>query len=109
MPNNDRKGKWQSFDALSGYKSSLRNVEKERGKIKKPVLFPDELEALNNKLNKYATNKAKIEITFYNNGYLEQVYGIIFKVDYINKEIVLLVDEQKEKLKVNLITNIKEA
>ena len=47
MPNKERRGKWQPFDALEGYQRSLRQVEYERKKIPKPVLSEDALEELN--------------------------------------------------------------
>ena len=61
MQNKDRKGKWQPFDALEGYKTSLREVELNKQKIEKPILFSDELELLNEKLTTAYNEKTYIK------------------------------------------------
>src|SRR5690554_7048244 len=72
MQNKERKGKWQPFDALEGYSSAIKKVEKEKMKVEKPILFPDQLEALNEKLASAFTNKSEIEVEYYNRGYLDR-------------------------------------
>lgn len=108
MQNKDRKGKWQPFDALEGYGASLRGVEFEKGKIEKPILFPDELEELNNKLSNAYSDKLEVNIEYYQNGYLEILSGIILKVDLVYKEILVKTNEGSKKLKFNMIMNIEE-
>lgn len=108
MQNKDRRGKWQPFDALEGYSSSLRDVEHKKQKIDKPVLFPDELELLNEKLTHAYNEKLMVTIEYYKNGYLEYTSGIIKKIDLVNKEIIVSVDKLSKKIKLNMITKIEE-
>lgn len=108
MQSNDRKGKWQPFDALDGYGASLRKVEYEKGKIEKPILFPDELESLNYKLASAFSENKEIEIEYYNKGYLEKIVGVVSKIDLVNKEIIIKTNEGLKRLKLNLIINIEE-
>lgn len=97
-----RKGKWQPFDGLEGYKKSIRNVVSERKKIPKPVLLPDELEILNEKLNLAISQNAEVTVSYYQSGCIRSAFGRISKVDAINKEIVI----GTEKIKITMITKI---
>ncbi|MCK9471473.1 MAG: YolD-like family protein [Bacilli bacterium] len=108
MQNNGRKGKWQPFDALEGYGASLRKVEHEKGKIEKPVLFPDELELLNEQLASAFENKKEVTIEYYKSGYLEVIVGYISKIDLIYKEILVKLESGSRKLKFNQIIKIEE-
>ncbi len=106
MPNNDRKGKWQSFDALTGFGDSIQKAKKEQEKIKKPVLFPDELEEQERKLALALNSKEIITIEIFNRGYIEQYCGIIKKVDITTKEIILELEAGDKKIKSSSIINI---
>ena len=85
MQSNDRKGKWQPFDALEGYGAAIRNVAQEKNKIDKPILFADELEMLNEKLATAYETQKEVMIKYYKNGYLESIVGIINKIDLVYK------------------------
>lgn len=102
--NKERKGKWQPFDGLEGYKKSIRSVVTEREKKPKPVLLPDELEILNEKLNAAITQNAEITVSYYQGGYIRSVFGKITKVDAVNKEIAV----GPEKIKISMITKIDD-
>ncbi|HHU56573.1 MAG TPA: YolD-like family protein [Acholeplasmataceae bacterium] len=99
---NKRKGKWQPFDALSGYKESLQQVENERKKIPKPILSEDMLEELNYKIQ--SVLNCDIVIKYYYRGYINSVEGRIKKIDTINRE--LYIDDKK--IKINNIIDIIE-
>lgn len=101
MLNKERKGKWQPFDALEGHRKHLKEAEYESGKQTKPILFSDEIESLNYILVNAYQNKLEIRIYYYNNGYINEVSGIISKIDTINKLLIL------DKLKINLNMVIK--
>ena len=104
MPNNEkgRKGKWQPFDGLEGYKNSIRSVVSEREKKPKPILLPDELEILNEKLNLAISQNAEVTVSHYQGGYIRSVFGKISKVDAVNKEMTV----GSERIKIAMITKI---
>lgn len=108
MQNKDRKGKWQPFDALTGYSASLREVERKQEKIDKPLLFPDELELLNIKMTNAFNQKQKINLQFYNQGYLESINGYVERIDLINKEVNLKTSDGIVRIKFALILEIEE-
>lgn|SRR5690554_3471796 len=108
MQSKERKGKWQPFDALEGYKDSLRNCEREKQKIEKPILFSDELECLNEKLLHAFNEKRLVDIKYYKNGFLENIIGCIEKIDPIYKEILVKTDDSIKKLKLNNILKIED-
>lgn len=89
MLSKERKGKWQPFDALAGYKDSLRNLEYERGKIVKPELSADALEEMNQKIIDAIENKKEVKVIFYKDGYLHDIIGSILSVDCINRKLIL--------------------
>lgn len=108
MQSKDRKGKWQPFDALEGYGSAIRSVEYEKNKIEKPILFPDELEILNEKLAAAYEAQKEVLIKYYKNGYLEDIIGAVSKIDLVYKEILIKSNDSSKKLKFNVIINIED-
>ena len=107
MQNKDRKGKWQPFDALEGYSSSLRDVEYKKEKKAKPILFPDELAILNEKLTNAYNEKLLVKVEYYKDGYIETITGIVTKIDLVNKEITMKQDLILKKIKLSIITKIE--
>ena len=104
MPSKERKGKWQPYDALEGYKATLRQVDYEKGKVEKPILMPDALEELNEQLNEAINNHKDIKVSYYKNGYIYDIEGVITRIDPINKEIIIGLN----KIKVNTIYSISD-
>jgi len=88
MQNKERKGKWQPFDALEGYRNALGQTEKEVFKKEKPQIMPDKAEEINETLKKAYKEKNQIKIEYYNKGYTSYIKGIIIKVDFISKKII---------------------
>jgi hypothetical protein len=105
MPSKQRKGRWQAFDALEGYQTSLRNVEYNRGKIEKQMLLPDKIEELNYILGRAIEEELEVTVHYYKNGYEEVVSGKIDKIDVINKELRI----NYVTIKLNMILDVKEA
>jgi hypothetical protein len=102
MPNKERKGKWQPYDGLEGYRNVLESIEYEKGKVAKPILLPDQLEELNEQLEIAVTNNKDVRIIYYKNGYFSEIEGLITKVDLIQKAIFI----NFKKIPVNLIQKI---
>ena len=83
------------FDALSGFKEALK--EKEIKKEAKIELSEDSLQELENKLNELEKGSI-IKLTYYkNNRYIETI-GIITKIDYLRKKIILSHDAEDENI-----------
>jgi hypothetical protein len=104
MPNSERKGKWQPYDGLSGFKGSVKQVAEERLRQTKPVLMPDELEMLNEKLCNALCSHNEVEVTYFQAGYFCKVLGEITKADPIYKEILV----GNKKIKISAITKIDD-
>lgn len=108
MQNNDRKGKWQAFDALEGYKESLNQAKKEQEKKDKPILFSDEIQSLNEKLKEAYNLQSVINITYYNLGYLEHITGVVKKINLVNKDMLVITNDKSINIKFNAIIGIEE-
>jgi hypothetical protein len=104
MPNKQRQGKWQPYDALIGFQQSLRNAEFEQEKIPKPVLFPDQAEELNFRLVNACDAQKQIRITYYQSGHLYQLEGRPEKLDSVARELKI----KNQKIKLNDIVDIVE-
>lgn len=102
MPSKDRQGKWLPFDALTGFKTSLRKVEYDKDKINKPVISLDQLEEMNEVITSALNLQEEVIIKFYRGGYIYEISGLINKVDPINKVIIIA----DQNIKFNMIVNI---
>lgn len=87
MPSKERRGKWQPFDALEGYKHSLREAEQERERIPRPTLLPDKIEEMNRNLQLALAEEKTLKITYYRDGYLHKVEGKVEKLDPVTNKI----------------------
>ncbi|MFA7075386.1 MAG: YolD-like family protein [Candidatus Izemoplasmatales bacterium] len=81
--------KWAAFDALIGYQSMLKEMQYRLGKKNKPVLSDDDYEILNRSVQEAISNKNEVELKYYNDGYIKTTYGMIKKLDFLEKVIVL--------------------
>lgn len=82
-----KKGKWQPFDALEGYKEALKEAEYEVGKIPKPELSDFELDLLDINIDKAIKMQSKVNITYYKDGYIYRLNEQIFKLDIYKRSI----------------------
>ena len=94
--------KWAPFDALVGYSSLLNELRYKLGKKAKPVLSDDQYEELNRKLNLAYHHQLEIEIEYFYDGYIKVSYGVIKKLDFIHKRIIL---STYEKIDSTFVTN----
>ena len=79
--------KWLPFDALTGYKNAILKLKEKREKREEPILSVDQIENLNNILNKAITNKKNVRVYYFKNGLIYYLVGQIKKVDYLYKKI----------------------
>jgi hypothetical protein len=96
--------KWQPFDALVGYHQILKELKYQIGQIEKPTLSDDALETLNRHLRDAIESGLEVELSYYQNGYIKETYGVINKVDYVTKRITL---STGEKIRAEHVLNIE--
>lgn len=87
MRNKERKGKWQPFDALSGFHESLEVVNYQQEKVARPTLSADKKEQINDNLTIALEQNYDIIIQYYFDGYIYSLEGKIEKVDVVNQAI----------------------
>jgi hypothetical protein len=79
-------------------------VEHERGKIVRPVLSPDALEELDEKLKRAVDTDQRIRISYYQDGYVKEAEGSVVRVDPIDRQVML----GSSSIKLNAILDINE-
>lgn len=89
----ERSAQFSSFDALEGFSDAVG--ESERITSKKITLDEDKREILNRKLSVLLNNKVEATFIYFekdnkkSGGSYKRITGIIKKIDFINKQIIL--------------------
>jgi len=96
--------KWAPFDALSGLNEMVLGLINKKGKRDKPILSEDKLNELDLILKDAIRDNNEIMIDYYLDGYIKTTYGVIKKIDEIEKLIHL---NTNEKLSVNDIVDME--
>lgn len=81
--------KWAPFDALNGFHEALRLHKYNINKKERPILSEDQFTTMNVTLMESLRNKSEIEIYYFEDGYIKNIFGHIKKIDYIFKNISL--------------------
>ena len=81
--------KWAPFDALVGFHGLLNDLKQKLGQIERPLLSDDDHETLNRQLALAVDSSCLVNIYYFKNGYIQQQYGHITKVDFVFKKIIL--------------------
>jgi|SRR5690554_4194966 len=79
--------KWLPFDALTGFKEAILQLKEKKSKKGKPKLSADQLEVLDDNLNKAYLNNSFVAIYYYEKGFVYYIVGQINKVDFTYKRI----------------------
>ncbi|HHZ17854.1 MAG TPA: YolD-like family protein [Acholeplasmataceae bacterium] len=87
MPSKERNGKWQPFDALEGFRAAIKATEREKAKIPKPELLPDAVTEIDQALRWALENGAEAEITYYHDGAICRIAGVVTKIDVIARSV----------------------
>ena len=99
MQNNDRAKQFMPFDALKGFKEEIN--KRKRVIVAKRELSEDDLQDLQNKI--YLINTGMIvEITYYDNEQYVKIKGMVSKINFDLKYIVIV----KTKINIDCIVNI---
>lgn len=100
--------KWVSL-MLPEHVQSLRELEMENEKVKKPVLDEQQYEELNRVILCAFAEKKLLQISYYSRGTIKVAAGSISFLDHIKKEIHILdQDSNKTILKIKNILTIEE-
>lgn len=97
--------KWAAYRALIEQDSAVNNMRDDRKKIERPILSEDQMEEINNYLINY--DGQLCEISIYKNGEIRKIECHIFKIDPVDK--VLIIEDRKRICLKDLvgIKNIK--
>lgn len=81
--------KWQPFNSVVNNKELINSLMKEKAKVKPPAKSEEEINALEEKIIDAYFMQEKINITYYQNGFIKKVSGTIKKIDHVYKMIYL--------------------
>ncbi len=95
--------KWMPFNALEHYDDYISSTYSYKEKIERPILSDEQIQSINTSLIEY--NHDEVEITFFKQGEIRKIQGIINKIDVPNQ--VLMINKVKilfiNLLKINPI------
>lgn len=81
--------KWAPFDALNGFHETIEAYKYEKGKKDRPILLEDQLQILDQKLKEAIDKNIEIQIYYYFDGYIKNVYGRVKRADRNFKYLLL--------------------
>jgi small nuclear ribonucleoprotein (snRNP)-like protein len=79
--------KWAPFASLKEQAIFLNKMHQEKKKIEKPILSEDQMEEMNYILVNYKGER--LNIVYFDNGYLKEVEGIIKRIDPYTRTILV--------------------
>lgn len=98
--------KWQGF-FMNEHTGLLKNTAKEDEKQDKPQLDEQELEEIGIIVMESLNYTLEIKITVWNAGYFNDHIGIVSKVDYLMKYIILEKDDENIRIMIVDITAVE--
>lgn len=81
--------KWAPFDALVGYHGVLGDMKYRMGKKDQPILSDDQYQELNQKLRMASNFGLDLTIHYYIDGYIKTTFGVIKRIDWVHKTLLL--------------------
>lgn len=81
--------KWAPFSSVINSKYLIKEIEKEKTKINKPILSDDEILNIEKLIKESFYNRIPIYLKIYQNGYIKEIKGTILKIDSPNNRIIL--------------------
>lgn len=81
--------KWQPFNSVISSKSIVRTLTAEKAKISKPILSEEEIKQLEEKIIDAYYCQSNVTLHYYKNGYIQELKGMIKKIDHVSKMIYL--------------------
>lgn len=99
--------KWQPFATMPEQYEIIRNHIEQQNKVDKPILDDMQLSDLNNVLIEKLFYNPFATIIFWENGYYKELECEINKVDSMRYALEVVKDDEKVKIKMNCVVNIK--
>lgn len=99
--------KWQPFASLPEQANYMKKVLYEYNKQEKPELSMEQQEELNQQILEAYHNQERVMITYYYDGYMYLVEGMIEKIDPIHQGIVIKNGEQSNHFGFSNIMSIE--
>ncbi|MBM9447071.1 MULTISPECIES: YolD-like family protein [Staphylococcus] len=99
--------KWQPFKTMPEQYERLEQYILDQNKIERPILSEDQLNELNDTLVYKMFHDPSIIVSYYKNGYIENVKGIIHKVGDLEECLYIHVEDELSKISLMDIVDIK--
>lgn len=98
--------KWQGF-FMPEHVGMLKKNNKEDMKIKKPILDEQELEEIGIIVMDSLNYTLPIKVTTWQDGYFKNQSGVVDKVDYLMKFLLLETENDKKQIMIKDITAVE--
>ncbi|MGI6787272.1 MAG: YolD-like family protein [Acholeplasmataceae bacterium] len=81
--------KWAPFDGLAGFNDLYLTLKYNLNKKDKPILSDEQLHYMDLTIKEAIYQNRQIIVIYFKNGYTNNLYGLITKIDHLNKLIYL--------------------
>lgn len=99
--------KWQPFKTMPEQYERLEQYILDQNKIERPILSEDQLNELNDTLVYKMFHDPSLTVSYYKDGYIENVEGIIHKVGDLEQCLYIHVEDELRKISLMDIVDIK--
>ncbi|MGI6782552.1 MAG: YolD-like family protein [Acholeplasmataceae bacterium] len=81
--------KWAPFDGLAGFNDLYLTLKYNLNKKDKPTLSEEQLYYMDLKIKEAIYENRHITVVYFNNGYTNNLYGLVTKIDSLKRIIYL--------------------
>ena len=99
--------KWAPFKTMPEQYERIEQYMLDQNKIERPILSDDQLNNLNEQLIDKMFNNPYIELRYFEDGYINEMSGYVHKVDVLESELHLSVNNEIIKFSLLDIVEIK--
>lgn len=99
--------KWQAFKTMPEQYERIEQYMLDQNKVERPILSDDQLNNLNEKLIDKMFNNPYVELRYFEDGYINEITGYVHKVDVLESELHLSVNNEIIKFSLLDIVEIK--
>lgn len=79
--------KWAPFESVAPTKSMIKDILKEKNKVKSPTLSEDQINNIENLIIIAYYEQNTVEVSYYRSGNIQKLISNIKKIDSINHKI----------------------